>query len=70
MQKSGRKRLLSIGVYRKMLKLQKTDERKRRNPHINELVKQEEPSLLNSGDVTASTPGAAQGYLPHPHSVC
>lgn len=43
-------------------------EKEKENPHFYEFVKQEELRLLNSRDVTASTPHAEHGHLTH--TVC
>lgn len=51
-QKSGKKYLLPIGVYRKAKTLE--DKWKKKHPHFNEIVKQEEPSLPNSRNVTGA----------------
>ena len=52
-QKSGRKYFLPIGMYRKAKTLE-DKRKKKKTPHFNEIVKQEEPSLPNSCNVTAA----------------
>lgn len=52
-QKSGKKYFLPIGVYRKAKTLEDKRKKKKNHPHFNEIVKQEEPSLPNSCNVTA-----------------
>ena len=63
------KNIFYLLEYTEGLKLQKINgKKKKKNPHFNEIVKQEESSLPNSRNVTAAY--HLQNRAPNPHSLC